>query len=222
MAIRLLIAEDFDLLREDLTETLSAQPDMEVVGAAASGKAVQELAAQVAFDLILMDIDMESATAGVKAAEAIVAANPAAKIIFLTAHETESTILSAMGAGGVDYVVKGVPEDVLLAHIRAAYEGRPLMEARVHQVIMQEYSRLRKSEQSLLFFINNISKLTPAERELVRHLLAGLKIEQIARLRCVEVVTVKTQIKGLLHKFGCSRSKQIVAMINDLNIAHLF
>jgi CheY-like chemotaxis protein len=53
---------------------------MEVVGAAASGKAVQELAARVEFDLILMDIDMESATAGVKATEAIVAANPNAKI----------------------------------------------------------------------------------------------------------------------------------------------
>ena len=222
MAIRLLIAEDFDLLREDLSETLSAQPDMEVVGAAASGKAVQELAARTEFDLILMDIEMESANAGIQAAEAITAEKPEAKIIFLTAHETETTILTAMGAGGVDYVVKGVPDDVLLAHIRAAYEGRPLMEARVHQVIMQEYSRLRKSEQSLLFFINMVSQLTPAERALVRCLLDDKKVREIAALRCVEVVTVKTQIKGLLRKFGCSRTKEIVHLVRQLKLEHLF
>lgn len=222
LPIRLLVAEDFDLLREDLCETLSAQPDMEVVGAAATGRQIAALALKLPFDILLMDIEMETLNAGIQAAEAIIAHLPGAKIIFLTAHETQNMILTAMGAGGVDYVVKGVPDDVLFSHIRAAYAGSPLMEARVHQVIMQEYSRLRKSERSLLFFINNIAKLTPAERELVRHLLSGLKIEEIARLRCVEVVTVKTQIKGLLHKFGCSRTKQVVAMIRELNIEHLF
>ena len=131
-------------------------------------------------------------------------------------------VLTAMGAGGLDYVVKGTDEETLLSHIRAAFQGQPMMESRIRQVIMREYSRLRKSEQSLLFFINNLARLTPAERELVRHLLNGLKVEQIAALRFVEVVTVKTQIKGLLHKFGCTRTKQVVAMIRELNIEHLF
>ena len=222
MAIRLMIAEDFDLLREDLYETLSAQPDMEVVGTAASGKAIRQLAEVTDFDIILMDIEMESLNAGIQATEYIMAQKPQSKIIFLTSHESENMILTAMGAQGVDYLVKGCSEAELLRHIRAAYEGKPLLEARIQQVIMKEYSRLRKSEQSLLFFINNISKLTPAERELVHHLLQGLKVDEIARLRCVEVVTIKTQIKGLLHKFGCSRTKQVVAMIRELKIEHLF
>ena len=46
--------------------------------------------------------------------------------------------------------------------------------------------------------------------------------EEIAAIRCVEVVTIKTQIKGLLHKFGCSRTREIVQMIRELNISHLF
>ena len=65
-------------------------------------------------------------------------------------------------------------------------------------------------------------KLTAAERELVKLLLQDKKVKEIAAIRCVEVVTVKTQIKGLLHKFGCSRTKEIVQMIRELNISHLF
>ncbi len=67
-----------------------------------------------------------------------------------------------------------------------------------------------------------VSQLTSAERDLVRLLLQDNKVNDIARIRCVEVVTVKTQIKGLLHKFGCSRTKEIVSMIRDLKIEHLF
>ena len=53
-------------------------------------------------------------------------------------------------------------------------------------------------------------------------LLQDKKVAEIAKLRCVEVVTVKTQIKGLLHKFGCSRTKEIVKMIRQMNLEHLF
>ncbi|NCC07894.1 MAG: hypothetical protein EOM30_07605 [Clostridia bacterium] len=74
----------------------------------------------------------------------------------------------------------------------------------------------------MLFFINNVSQLTATERALVKLLIEGKKVKEIADIRCVEVVTVKTQIKGLLRKFGCSRTKEIVQMIDELNVAHLF
>lgn len=222
MGIRLLIAEDFELLREDLRELLSRQPDMEVVGTAESGREICRLAASVPCDIILMDIEMETINAGIQATERIMDENPDAKVIFLTAHETESMILTSMGAGAVDYIVKGCSEEELLRHIRAAYEGEPLLDARIQHTVLKEYSRLRRSERSLLFFINNVSKLTPTERALVRCLLDGYKVREIAEMRCVEVVTVKTQIKGLLRKFGCTRSKEIVEMIRQLGVEYLF
>lgn len=220
--IRVLIADDFELLREDIRETLSRQPDMEVVGEAASGAELVRLAQQTPFDLALVDIEMETPTAGIKAAEDIIARLPEALIIFLTAHETENMILMSMGAGAVDYIVKGGAEEELLRHIRSACAGEPLLDARVQHTVLKEYSRLRRSERSLLFFINKVSQLTPAERALVRCLLDGHKVREIAELRCVEVVTVKTQMKGLLRKFGCARSKEIVEMIRELNVEHLF
>lgn len=96
------------------------------------------------------------------------------------------------------------------------------MQGQIQQTVMQEYARLQKSEQSLLFFINNISRLTASEREIIRLLLEGRKVHEIAGIRCVENSTIKTQIKSLLGKFRCSRTKEIVQVIRELNIEHLF
>lgn len=220
--IRILVAEDFGLLREDLCDTLDQQEDMEVAGSAATGREIEELARSTPFDLILMDIEMETTTAGIRAAERILEHKPEARVIFLTAHETDNMILTSMGAGAVDYIVKGCDEGELLRHIREAAAGRAALDDRVQSLLMKEYTRLRRSERSLLFFITAVSQLTTAERELVRLLLGGKKIREIAAKRCVEVVTVKTQIKSLLRKFGCTRTREIVDLIQELDVAHLF
>lgn len=222
MAIRVLIADDFELLRDDMKETLDAQADMQAVGTASSGAEIERMADEIPFDVILMDVEMETTTAGIRATEHILDRHPDAVILFLTAHETENMILMSMGAGAVDYIVKGCPEAELLEHIRRAYEGDPMLDARIQQTVLKEYTRLRRSEKSLLFFINNVSQLTPTERALVRYLLDDKKLREIAEARCVEMVTVKTQIKGLLRKFGCTRTKDIVRMIRELNVEHLF
>lgn len=220
--IRILVAEDFDLIREDLCDTLEQQEDMTVVGSASTGAEIQALALANDFDLILMDIEMETTTAGIRATERILEQKPAAKVLFLTAHETDNMILTSMGAGAVDYIVKGCDDAELFRHIRSAYAGQPLLDGKIQNLLLKEYSRLRTSERSLLFFISTVSQLTTAERELVRLLLEDRKIKEIAAIRCVEVVTVKTQIKSLLHKFGCTRTKEIVNTIRELNVTHLF
>lgn len=220
--IRLLIADDFPILLDDLSETINSQPDMKVVGTALSGQKIVELASQVEFDIILMDIEMENLIAGITATECIRDRDSTAKIIYLTAHETKDIIISAMATGAVDYIVKGGNEEELLHHIRSAYSDNPIMKGKVQQVLLQEYKRLQESEKSLLFFINNISQLTSTERILIRLLLKDMKVNEIAKERCVEIVTVKTQIKSLLRKFGCARTKEIVKIIRELNLSHLF
>ena len=190
--------------------------------AAETGVQAVELAEKEATDIILMDIEMETINAGILAAEKIRDKNSEQKIIFMTAHETNEMIITAMGTGAVDYLVKGEDSEEILSHIRNAFAGRATMNSRIQETIMREYSRLQRSERSLLFFIHNVSQLTAAERELVKLLLEGMKVKEIAQVRCVEMITVKTQIKSLLRKFGCSRTKEIVSMIRDLNLSHLF
>ena len=220
--IKVAIVEDFELIREDLKELIDSQEDMQVVWAAETGVQAVELAEKEATDIILMDIEMETINAGILAAEKIRDKNSEQKIIFMTAHETNEMIITAMGTGAVDYLVKGEDSEEILSHIRNAFAGRATMNSRIQETIMREYSRLQRSERSLLFFIHNVSQLTAAERELVKLLLEGMKVKEIAQVRCVDMITVKTQIKSLLRKFGCSRTKEIVSMIRELNLSHLF
>lgn len=220
--IKIMIADDFPLLVEDLCELIERQEDMEVAGTANSGKKIVELAKNTEFDIILMDIEMENLNTGITATEQLRELLGDISVIFLTVHDTNEMILTAMGAGAVDYLVKGCSEEEILNHIRSAYAGNPIMERKVHDTVMREYVRLQKSEKSLLFFINNLSRLTAAERELIKKLLEGKTVKEIAKERCVETVTIKTQIKGLLRKFGCSRTREVIKMIEDLNITHLF
>jgi DNA-binding NarL/FixJ family response regulator len=220
--IKIMIAEDFQLILEDLCEIINSQEDMVVVGSACTGRDIVELARKTSYDFILMDIEMENLTAGITATEIIRDENKDAKVIFLTAHETKEMVLSAMGTGAIDYIVKGSADVEILYHIRSAYKGKPMMDGKIQEVIMQEYKRLQKSEKSLFYFINNISNLTNTERVLIRMLLQNKKIKEIAQERNVELVTVKTQINSLLKKFGCTRSKEIVTIIKDLNLMHLF
>ncbi|MGB2870233.1 response regulator [Psychrobacillus psychrotolerans] len=220
--IKIMIAEDFSLLLEDLSELINAQEDMQVVATASTGKEMIDLAKSIEHDIILMDIEMENTKAGIIATEYIRDWDKSEKIIYLTAHETDEFILTAMGTGAIDYMVKGIPDEELLNHIRSAYNGHSLLEGKIQQVVMQEYKRLQQSERGLLFFIQNISNLTMTERELIRYLIKGMKIREIAMERSVEVVTIKSQISTLLKKFGVSRTKEVVKKINDLNLSHLF
>ena len=86
-----------------MCELIDKQSDMEVVGTANSGKRIVELAKETEFDIILMDIEMENLNAGITATEEIREQLGNASIIFLTVHDTNEMILTAMGAGAVDY-----------------------------------------------------------------------------------------------------------------------
>lgn len=219
--LRIIIADDFQTLRDNLKELINKQEDMMVVGEASTGKEALEIAEKIDFDIVLMDIEMEKNNSGIIATEKIREVKPDAKIIFLSVHEAKDVILTAIGAGAIDYVLKDTGEDIIY-HIRMAAKGEPTMQGKIQNLVMEEYMRLQKSEKSLLFFIKNVSKLTGTERELIKLLLQGLKIIEIAHIRCVEMSTIKTQIKGLLRKFGCVRTKEIVKMIEDYNLSKLF
>ena len=170
---------------------------MEVVGTASSGKEIVNLARNTEYDLILMDIEMETMNAGILATQEIREADPEAGIIFLTAHETREMIVTAMGAGALDYIVKGCEDEEILYHIRCALKGNPIMSNKIHETVMQEYARLQQSEKSLLFFINNISKLSCETPEATFYLMVdisgtGMKSEEfaIALLKTVHVAVV--------------------------------
>lgn len=220
--IDVMIAEDMPFILEDLADAINSHSNFQVTGTAKTGAEILDLVKKNPPDIVLMDIEMETMNAGILAAESIGDLAIKTQVIYLTAHENRNTILTAMATPAVDYIVKGVDYERIFQHIEAVVAGQPLMEGIAQEVLVQEYKRLKKSEKSLLFFINNLSRLTASEREIIKLLLEDYKISEMAKLRFVEPVTIKTQIASILKKFGVRRSKEVVQTIRELNLEHLF
>lgn len=215
-----MIADDFDILREDLKENLENLGYCVSKCVSSALDAVNEYDESI--DIVLMDIEMEESDSGIKAAEAILDKYKDAKIIYLTSHDSDEMIMTAFATGAEDFIVKGVSAQEIKEHIDAVYNNKPQLDDRVRNIVMCEYKRLRQSEQNLLYFIKHISSLTPTEKDLIHCFLLDMKVREIASQRNVELSTVKSQIRTLLQKFGCSRSKEIVVIIKGLGLEHLF
>lgn len=215
-----MIADDFDILREDLKENLESLGYCVSKCVSSALDAVNEYDESI--DIVLMDIEMEESDSGIKAAEAILDKYKDAKIIYLTSHDSDEMIMTAFATGAEDFIVKGVSAQEIKEHIDAVYNNKPQLDDRVRNIVMCEYKRLRQSEQNLLYFIKHISSLTPTEKDLIHCFLLDMKVREIASQRNVELSTVKSQIRTLLQKFGCSRSKEIVVIIKGLGLEHLF
>ncbi len=220
--IRVILAEDNEILRRHIIDSLAKEEDIEVVGEASTGGAIFEIAKTTEFDIAVLDIDMESSTAGIIAAGEMLSVKPEAKIIFLSVHEDDETVLGALSSGNVDYVVKSDDMNVLVKHIRSFAGGKPMaLEGKVGDTVKREFIRLKKTEKNLLYFIKNLSGLTSTEKELVRLLLQNKTARQIADERTVELTTVKTQISHILKKCHAKRTKELVMEIREKQLEDL-
>lgn len=95
------------------------------------------------------------------------------------------------------------------------------MDWNIQNKVQKEFRRLRKSETDLLFFLRNISILTQAEKELLKLLVADYSLKEIAKLRYVELTTIKTQISHILKKLRVRRTKDIVKQIKEMGLESL-
>jgi DNA-binding NarL/FixJ family response regulator len=129
--IRLLIADDHQVIREGLEQLFATVPGVDVVGLAADGGQAVTLANQTVPDVVLMDISMPRLD-GIEASRQITAAHPAARIIILTAHEDQSLIQEAQQAGAAGYLLKHSHAEDIVQAVKAVYsDGRlPDMAAR--------------------------------------------------------------------------------------------
>lgn len=220
--IKVMIAEDIDILRENFAQIVDEQEDMEVVGTASSGQAIVQMVETVVPDVILMDIEMDKRHDGIEAADEILTYTQGVRVVFLTVHEDDETVFKAFEAGAVDYVIKSLPEEIIIQSIRQAYENQSIIRSEIAQKIRNEFTRLKKNEASLLLVIDIISKLTPSEFEIIRLLLLNMTVADIAKARFVTVSTIKSQINMLLKKFDRKRTKEILVLIRELKLTYFF
>ena len=188
MTIRILIADDHAMVRTGLTQLLSAEDDMEIVGAAADGAEAADLAIELLPDLILMDLSMPEVD-GVEATRRVVAGLPDVRVLVLTSFSERERVLEAIDAGAVGYMLKDAEPDELIRAIRAAARGESPLDPKVASALFE-----RRAEDK------TVQALTPREREVLVMVGKGLTNKQIGRRLGIAEKTVKAHLTNVFQR----------------------
>jgi len=192
--VRILIADDHELIRRGLVSALAERPDWSIVAEAADGRQASELAARLTPDIAVLDLTMPELN-GLDATRQIRAATPKTRILIVTAHESEQLIRDVLDAGAMGYVLKSDAGRVLVQAIEALLDERPFFTSKVARVVLEGY--LRSGEDSLT---QAAVALSPRERQIVQLLAEGSNNKEVARALQLSVKTVETHRSNIMRK----------------------
>jgi DNA-binding NarL/FixJ family response regulator len=192
--IRILIADDHELIRRGLVSALSDRAGWSIVAEAADGRQACELAARLTPDIAVLDLTMPELN-GLDATRQIRAASPKTRILIVTAHESEQLIRDVLDAGAMGYVLKSDAGRVLVQAIEALLDDRPFFTTKVARVVLEGY--LRSGEESVT---QTAVALSSRERQIVQLLAEGNNNKEVARILQLSVKTVETHRSNIMRK----------------------
>lgn len=192
---KIVIAEDYRILREGLRVLISSNPDLEVVGEAEDGKDAIQCVERLAPDLILVDLSMPR-TNGMDAIREINRRCPGTKIVALTVHKAEEYVLAALEAGADGYVLKDASHAELMMAIETVLDGKSYLSPGVSEKVIEGYLEGRKAVKQSTSW----ETLTPRERQVLKLIAEGYKNREIADYLCVSVKTVEKHRANLMQK----------------------
>jgi DNA-binding NarL/FixJ family response regulator len=202
-AVRIVIADDHEIFRRGLAAELSQVTGWVVAAQAANGRQAVELAAEIKPDLVVMDLTMPELH-GLEAARRIIAADPAARILILTAHESEQLVREVLSAGARGYVLKSDAGRILVTALQELLEGRMFFTSNVARIVVDGYLRNEGSEA------DGDTALSAREREIVQLLAEGNSNKDIARALSISVKTAETHRSNIMRKMGFDSLPELV------------
>ncbi len=206
--IRLLVADDHPVVRDGLRAMLATQPDMELVGEAATGTEVVERARALRPDVALMDLQMPDLD-GPAAIAALRKQAPEVRVLVLTTYGTDADITRAVEAGATGYLLKDAPREQLFGAIRAAAKGESVLSPSVATRVL---GRMRAPAEEAL---------SPRELEILQAVARGLSNKEIGRRLYVSEATVKTHLLRIFDKLGVDDRTAAVTVALERGIIRL-
>ena len=206
--IRVLIADDQELVRAGFRLILQLEPDMEVVGEAVDGQEVVRRARELEPDVVLMDIRMPELD-GIEATRRLVQAGVPSRILMLTTFDLNEYVYEAMKAGASGFLLKDVPRDQLVAGVRLVARGEALLAPAITGRLIEEFVRRPPPETGVPA---GLGELSERELEVLQLVARGLSNAEIASELVVSEATVKTHVGHVLQKLRLRDRVQAVIL----------
>jgi DNA-binding NarL/FixJ family response regulator len=211
---RVLIADDDDLMRAGLIELLTADPEIEIVGQASTGREAVERARRLGPDIVLMDVRMPDLD-GIAATAEVSRAAPGAKVLILTTFEQDDYIFGALRAGASGFLLKRTRPEELIAAVHTVAAGDSLLSPSVTRRVID---RMAQQPTPELADQAKLDALTAREREVLELLARGLSNREIAAALGVAESTIRTHVKRILTKLDLRDRVQAVILAYETGV----
>lgn len=196
MTIRVLIADDHDLLRAGLRSVLISEPAIDVIGEASSGPEAVELALRLRPDVIVMDVQMPGGD-GITATQQLRQRLPRARVLILTLFDLDEYVIGGLRAGAAGFILKTTAPDALIQAVRSCASGQTTVGSAVMDRLLDVW--LVDATTSP---VAGLDELTEREAEVLACLADGLSNTEIGRRLFIAETTVKTHVARVLAKLG--------------------
>lgn len=203
--IRILLADDHNIMRRGLRLLLERQPGFSVVSEASDGRQAVEQAEATKPDVVVLDIAMPNLS-GIEAAGRISEMLPQVAIVILSMHADESYVLRALKAGAKGYLLKDSAESDLIQAIKAASDGKAFFSPEISKILVEDYVR----EMGKRGAEDSYQLLTPREREILQLLAEGKSNKDIATLLNLSLYTVETHRRNVQEKLNLHSLAELI------------
>ncbi len=204
--VRILIADDHEVVRRGVRTLLESQPGWVVSGEAATGREATEKVTQLKPDIVILDISMPDLN-GLEATRHIVRNSPKTKVLLFTIHESERVMAEMLEAGALGYVLKSDAAESLVAAVRALRQGKPFFTCRMSEMVLKGYLKrgTRNGEVAM-----TPRDLSPRERAVVQLLVEGKRNKEIASALGISVRTAESHRANIMRKLELHSVTELV------------
>jgi len=216
-AFHILVADDHEVVRKGLVSLLQAQPEWQVCGEAGDGREAVEKALQLKPDVVILDIGMPSLN-GLEATRQILKANPQARVLILTLHDSDQVVREVLNAGARGFLLKSDAARDLVAAVEALRHDKTYFTSKVAAMVLEGYL---KGGTPGVAVTSGRNRLTPREREIVQLLAEGKSTKEVAVALGLSVKTAETHRSNIMRKLQLHSVSDLVLYAVRNNIVHV-